>query len=90
MKDRNKILGILAFLALFLAGIMKILNATNLNLGSIGVILQMVGELSLVLTVVIAAHPFAKGTKSSVWYVIYWVLAIIAVVGVVYGGVTLI
>ena len=37
MKDRNKILGILAFLALFLAGIMKILNATNLNLGSIGV-----------------------------------------------------
>ena len=90
MKDRNNVLGILAFVALFLAGVMKILNATNLNLGSVGTVLQIIGELSLVLTVVIAAHPFAKGLKSIVWYIIYWVLAIIAVVGVVYGGVALI
>lgn len=83
---KNTLLGVLAYVTLFLAGIIKVLNAIGLNLGTIGGVLAIICDLALVFTVVIAAHPFAKNQKHIAWYIIYWVLAAFAVFGAVYGG----
>ena len=85
---KTTFLGIIAFFALFLAGVMNILMAI-VNLGSVGVALQLIADLLLVFTVVIAAYPFAKANKTNFWFIVYWVLTVLAIVGVVFGGVKL-
>ncbi len=78
----SKAVGFVAYATLLISGVCKILAAFGISAG----ILNLVADLLLVITVVWAAYYFAKSCTKT-WRIIYWVLAILCLVGTIFFGV---
>ncbi|MDR2267550.1 MAG: hypothetical protein LBE09_08250 [Christensenellaceae bacterium] len=71
-----------AFITLILSGIVWILSGFGVFGGARSALL-FIKDLMLLFTIALAAHNFAKGL-GKVWYVIYWIIVVIALIGIVF------
>lgn len=80
---KYQITAIAAFVALFLSAIIWLLNGVN-ALGSAAGVLNLIKDICLLAAVALASHNFAKGL-GKVWYIIYWIVVVIAILGLIFG-----
>lgn len=79
--SKNKILGFIAFVVLFISCVCKILSAFNISIG----ILTIISDVCLLIVVIWTAYNFAK-TCNKTWRIIFYVLAILSIVSLVFYG----
>lgn len=88
----NKVAGVLALIAVFIAGILGLINFIfqlfdgKLDLGRIGSILHLIANICLFIAVVMISWQAlysAKLKNKIVWYIIYWIIVICAILGYV-------
>lgn len=79
MKN-GKVLGLCAYISLFLTAVCKFLGMF-LEGSTVLTCLDTIGDLFLIITVGLAAFPFQRNTKHIAWKVIYWVVIILALSG---------
>lgn len=88
-SDNKAILGLLAFVAMFLNFIYWIICIIN-NQGWITIsgtlinLMQFIATVLLTIVVLIVAYGWAKGQKK-VWYILFWVFAIISILAICAG-----
>lgn len=83
-KSNDNIIGVLAFFALLVAGVCAILNVIGIG----GALFGFLGQIALTIVVLVEAWSYAR-TCSKTWRIIYYVLAILVIVGLVFGGISL-
>ena len=92
----NKLAGILALIALFIAGILGLINFIfsifdgKLDLGRIGQVLQLISSICLLIAVVMISWEALYTSKlkhKMVWYVLYWIIVAFVILG--YVGIVL-
>ena len=88
----NKVAGILALVAIFIAGILGLIRFIfelfdgSVNLGRVGSVLSLVSTVCLLISVIMISWQALVGLKlknKTVWYIIYWVIVICAILGIV-------
>ncbi len=88
-SSRDQILGLLAFIAMFLNFIYWIICIIN-NQGWITIggrlisVMQFIATILLTVVVLVVAYQWAKKQQKT-WYVLYWVFAIISVLAILVG-----
>ncbi|MDR0697358.1 MAG: hypothetical protein LBF68_07520 [Christensenellaceae bacterium] len=86
--SKSQILQICAFITLILAAIIWILSAFGI-LGGAAAAMMFIKDLLILFTISLAAHPFAKSLGQT-WYIIYWVIVVLAFVGMLCANFNLI
>jgi len=84
--SRGQFLAVLAFVVLIVAAIVWILSAVALT-GPIVGVTNLLLNIAIVGVIAIAAFPFAKANRRSAWWIIYWIIVIVALVGAAIGGI---
>lgn len=88
----NKVAGILALIAIFIAGILGLISFIfelldgSINLGKVGSILNLVSSVCLLISVIMIswlALVQSSLKNKTVWYVIYWIIVVCAILGYV-------
>ncbi len=88
----NRFAGILALIAIFIAGILGLISFVfelidgSVNLGKVGSVLNLISSLCLLISVIMISWQALVGSKlknKTVWYVIYWIIVVCAVLGYV-------
>ncbi len=88
-SGRDQILGLLAFIAMFLNFIYWIICIIN-NQGWITIggslinIMQFIATILLTAVVLVVAYQWAKKQQKT-WYILYWIFAIISVLAILVG-----
>ncbi len=88
-SSRDQILGLLAFIAMFINFIYWIICIIN-NQGWITIggrlisVMQFVATILLTVVVLVIAYDWAKRQKKT-WYIIYWIFAIITILAILVG-----
>lgn len=85
-NNKNELIMLFAFIALFLSGLILLIGALFPNLAILG-ILSIIKDTSLLLAIMLPAYDYAK-RLGNVWVIIYWILVIIFVVGFIMSGVS--
>ncbi|MCR5349795.1 MAG: hypothetical protein K6E20_02265 [Acholeplasmatales bacterium] len=88
----NKVAGILALIAIFIAGILGLIRFIfelfdgNVNFGRVGSALSLVSNVCLLLAVIMISWQALVSLRlkhKTVWYVIYWIIVVCAILGIV-------
>lgn len=88
----NKVAGVLALIAIFIAGILGLISFIfelidgSVNLGKVGSILNLVSSICLLISVIMIswqALVSLNPKNKTLWYVLYWIIVICAVLGYV-------
>ncbi|MDR1906542.1 MAG: hypothetical protein LBQ27_06510 [Clostridiales bacterium] len=79
----NDIIKWSAYVALILSAILFLIG----NLANLG-ILGLLKDLALFAAVALAAYKFAK-SKGKIWYISFWIALVIALVGLILGGINI-
>ncbi|MCL2631168.1 MAG: hypothetical protein FWD49_06610 [Firmicutes bacterium] len=77
-------LAIFSFVALILAGIVGLLAAFKVSIP----ILSLIKDLLVLAVIAVLAYPVAR-RNGQVWTIIYWVIVILALIGILVGGIIL-
>ncbi len=83
-KSNENLVGLLSFVALLISGVCFILHGLDIGNG----LLSIIGDVCLVIVVLYSAWSFARGLKKA-WRITYFILAILVIVGLVFGGFSL-
>lgn len=79
----SMVVGFVAFIALVVSAVcfgLEALSKMGVNLGSITGALSLIGRGCLLASVLLSAHNYAR-TLAKGWYVLYWILAVISILG---------
>jgi vacuolar-type H+-ATPase subunit I/STV1 len=79
--NKNTI-GLLSFVALLISGFVYLLRFFNVG----GGILPVISDGILLFVVLVMAWEYVKGL-SNAWKTVYYVLAVLAIIGFVFGGI---
>lgn len=82
-KGKTGVLGFLAFGAMILNAVAWLLRALDIT-GDVTVVVDGLASISLVIVALVVAYDFAK-RQTSVWRIIYWILAILTVCAILFG-----
>ncbi|MDR0752371.1 MAG: hypothetical protein LBF12_07340 [Christensenellaceae bacterium] len=82
--SKNQIVAFSAFITLILTAILWLLYGFGL-LGGAAMALLFIKDLFLLFTIALAAHNFAKGLGQT-WYIIYWVIVVLAIFGLIFSS----
>lgn len=83
--NTNNLLGFLAFIAVIIKAVAFILSYFNIGVG----IFSFVADIILTGVALLVAWSFAK-TCSKTWRIVYYVILILVIVGLVFGGLKLV
>ncbi|MDR3186264.1 MAG: hypothetical protein LBU04_05605 [Christensenellaceae bacterium] len=81
---KSSIVSICSFVALILAGIIWVIVWIP-ALGGVAAVLNFLKDILLLVAVALAAHNYAKKLGTA-WYVIYWIIVVIAIIGILFGS----
>lgn len=82
-KGKTGVLGFLAFGAMILNAIAWLLRTLDIT-GDVTVVVDGLASISLVIVALVVAYDFAK-RQTSIWRIIYWILAILTVCAILFG-----